>query len=317
MNNLATITNAKVPVLLIAFNRPELTQQILQQIAGYAPPRLYVAIDGEREDNLNDTTNVSQVKQLIAAWEEEHPHIIVNKLYREKNLGCGIAPYQSISWLFENEQMGIILEDDCLPLQSFFTFCETMLHKYADDKRIFEITGTNLQNGKQRGRGSYYFSKYGSVWGWATWSRAWEKYSYEMNGIEDFINTNQLAAIFNDKAEIDYWTKAFLYASKLGSWWDYQWLYTIWRNNGICIVPNSNLIKNNGFNTAGTHFNSEPKWYTKLGSNRKDIVTIVHPADVEIDKQADDFLFKEVYKQTFFSKLTGFVGRIKTNLKKN
>jgi hypothetical protein len=48
----------------------------------------------------------------------------VKTLFREKNLGCKYLVREAIDWFFENEKMGIILVDDCLPSLSFFQYCE-------------------------------------------------------------------------------------------------------------------------------------------------------------------------------------------------
>ncbi len=44
----------KVPVLLIAFNRPATTQQVLDAIALYQPPVLYIATDGAKKNNESE-----------------------------------------------------------------------------------------------------------------------------------------------------------------------------------------------------------------------------------------------------------------------
>ena len=64
----------------------------------------------------------------------------------------------SISWFFEQEPEGIILEDDCVPSLSFFGYCTTLLKKFRNDERIGHISGSNYQLGKNRGDGTYYYS---------------------------------------------------------------------------------------------------------------------------------------------------------------
>ena len=38
----------------------------------------------------------------------------------------------AISWFFEQEERGIILEDDCVPNLDFFTFCETYFQLFEN-----------------------------------------------------------------------------------------------------------------------------------------------------------------------------------------
>ena len=164
----------KTPVLFLVFNRPDTTKQVFEAIRQAQPPRLYIASDGHRSDREGEWEKVKTVRDYVVNnidWDCE-----VKTLFREKNLGCRIAVSTAISWFFENEEQGIILEDDCFPDQSFFPFCEELLWKYQDDKRIMMITGTNSLGTWKSELQSYHFSIYGSIWGWATWKRAWNLY---------------------------------------------------------------------------------------------------------------------------------------------
>jgi len=126
-------------VLFLVFNRLDTTKQVFEAIKKAKPPRLYIAADGARKNIDNEDKIVQDIRNYLISnidWECE-----VKTLFREKNLGCKYAVSGAIDWFFENKEMGIILEDDCLPSQSFFWFCEELLNKYKDDKRIFLISG--------------------------------------------------------------------------------------------------------------------------------------------------------------------------------
>lgn len=159
-------------ILLLIFNRLDTTQLVFEAIQKVKPPRLYIASDGARIDKLSEDSLVGDVRNYVINnidWDCE-----VKTLFREENLGCKLAVSGAISWFFQNEGHGIILEDDCLPDHSFFRFCEEMLLKYSDDERIGMISGDNFQFGGSQVEDSYYFSRYPHIWGWATWKRAWK-----------------------------------------------------------------------------------------------------------------------------------------------
>ena len=150
-------------VLFLIFNRLDTTKQVFEAIRQAKPPRLYIAADGARSSREGEAEKVQAVREYIIQnidWECE-----VKTLFREQNLGCKYAVSGAIDWFFENEEMGIILEDDCLPSQSFFWFCEELLERYKDDMRVWHIGGSNFQNGIKRGDGDYYFSKYNTFFG--------------------------------------------------------------------------------------------------------------------------------------------------------
>ena len=155
----------ETPVLFLVFNRPDTTAQVFEAIRQAKPPRLYVASDGAREDKEGELEKVKQVREIVSQvdWNCE-----VKTLFRDKNLGCKIAVSSAIDWFFEQEEMGIILEDDCLPHPTFFRFCQELLERYRDDERIGMISGNNFQFGRKCTDYSYYFSMYSHIWGWAS-----------------------------------------------------------------------------------------------------------------------------------------------------
>ena len=107
-----------------------------------------------------------------------------------------------IDWFFENVEQGIILEDDCLPSQSFFWFCKELLNKYKDNEKVMHIAGDNFQSDKKRGNGDYYFSVYNHCWGWATWKRSWGHFDVKMKTFPKFKKQNKLKDVFKKNQTI-------------------------------------------------------------------------------------------------------------------
>ena len=171
------------PILFLIFNRPEITARVFQEIRKAKPKQIYIAADGPRIDHPDDTALCNKTRQICDSidWDCE-----VKTLFREENLGCQLAVSNAIDWFFKHESEGIILEDDCLPSQSFFHFCAELLDFYRDDEEIMCISGNNFQQGRGDDEESYYFSRYPHCWGWATWRRAWNKYDHDMSRWKEF-----------------------------------------------------------------------------------------------------------------------------------
>lgn len=238
-------------VLFLVFNRPGKTEIVFDTIRKARPPRLYVASDGPRANRINETAKVELVRKISTSvnWPCE-----LFTLFRGHNLGCKQAVSSAISWFFEHEEQGIILEDDCVPCQSFYYFCESMLNRFADDNRVMSICGTNVHPDSTSVSG-YCFSSYSLMWGWATWKSAWEKYdkdlhTWPLNKANDFLR-NTLG--FN-RIQRAIWTDILnkTYSGIIDTW-DYQWIYTCWVCGGLTVVPLSNLITNIGFEADATH----------------------------------------------------------------
>jgi len=152
----------KTPILFLIFNRPDTTKRVFAKIKKVRPKFLYIAADGPR--NKDEMILTEKVRKLVIKsidWDCQ-----VKTLFRENNLGCGKAVSSAIDWFFKNEEMGIILEDDCLPDLSFFYFCEEMLKKYKSNPKIMHISGDNyLPDFSLTIDESYFFSKYIHIWG--------------------------------------------------------------------------------------------------------------------------------------------------------
>jgi hypothetical protein len=297
MTDLAKFTapnRLKTAVLFLVFNRLDTTKQVFQSIRQAKPPRLYIASDGPRVDHEGDAQNVSAVRDYIIKnidWECE-----IRTLFRDHNLGCKYAVSGAITWFFENEEYGIILEDDCLPSQSFFWFCEELLERYKDDTRVWHISGDNFQEKIKRGDASYYFSKYTHIWGWASWANRWSMYDVEMKSFETFDKQNKISSVFGEKKSQRYWLAVFkeVFLGKIDTW-DYQWVYAIMSNSGLNVMPNQNLISNIGFGIDATHTKDLDSQLSKIP--RTDLLApLHHPGFVMHDIEADFFTASKIFK---------------------
>ena len=286
----------ETPILFLIFNRPDTTQKVFNVIKQIKPRYLFVAADGPRLDKPGENEKCLETRNIIKQidWDCE-----LKTLFREKNLGCRIAVSQGITWFFDNVEEGIILEDDCLPDLSFFPYCEELLRTYKNEDKIFLIGGNNFQNGIERGNGSFYFSHYAHIWGWASWRRAWEKYDLEMNDLHETFASGKLDHVFQSNVEKKYWENIFTQTRlKKIDTWDYQWTYAIWKNNGLAITPNTNLVIN-----LGLVNNNSTRNFLKDGFREKMILDsielpLVYPS-VKLNGEADQYTFENRYAHSY------------------
>jgi len=278
-------------VLFLVFNRPDTTAQVFGAIRQAKPPRLYVAADGPREGREGEAERVAKVREIATAvdWPCE-----VKTLFREQNLGCKHAVSGAITWFFEQEEQGVILEDDCLPHPDFFTFCETLLDRYVADERVSVITGNNFQQGQRRGEASYYFSKYNHCWGWASWSHAWQHYQGDLPFWPEWSESDAWPKHTPDKVERRYWGKTFdrVRAGQIDSW-AYPWTASVWYQGGLTATPNVNLVSNIGFGVDSTHTGSANSPLANLPIGR--IGEPIHPQIIEQHHDADRFVADHVF----------------------
>jgi hypothetical protein len=248
------IKEIHTPVLLLTFNRISNAQRVFQEIRAAKVPRLYISSDGPRLLNEDDDRKIQELRKYFLEnidWKCD-----VFTLFQETNLGCKNAVSQAINWFFEAEEMGIVLEDDCLPSQSFFWFCQELLARYVYDERIFLINGYNHQQIWKPEQNDYFFSLLGGIWGWASWRRAWKHYDLEVSDIDDFIEGGGFERVLGDS--LGRVKKNMIYdgviVNKIDSW-ALQWGYARHKNNALTCIPSKSLIENIGFGDDATHTN--------------------------------------------------------------
>jgi len=290
------------PIALIAFNRPETTKRVLDSIRKVKPKKLFIIADAPRLNHANDLDNCNAVKKLIDSevdWD-----CSIYKRYPEENLGCGKGPSSGISWVFEHVDRCIILEDDCLPVQSFFTFCEELLEKYNNDTRVMMISGNHHLFEEIPFEYSYCFSRHTQTWGWATWKRAWDLYDYEMKLWPTIKNSDILPQIIGNGLSAKRWTQLFdkCYLDKNRDYWDFQWTFACLAHNALNIIPDKNMVSNIGFGeSAGTHFSDLSSPFANLPSYEMTF-PILHPSLMVQDLEVDNQINNDVYGHISFYK---------------
>lgn len=241
----------ETPVAFLIFNRPDTTERVFTEIARARPPKLLVIADGPRSDRPGEAELCAQTRRIIERvdWECE-----VLTDFSEQNLGCRARVSSGLSWVFEQVEEAIILEDDCLPHPSFFRYCEEMLARYRDDERIGQISGCNFQHHRQPSKYSYYYSIYNHIWGWASWRRAWQGYDLKMRDWPAMRDEEWLRHLLPSSRAVRLWEETFqnVYEGKVDTW-DYQWTFSCWAQGRLTVLPTVNLISNIGFGEGATH----------------------------------------------------------------
>jgi len=283
------------PVLLIAFNRPELFLQLIERLREFKPQRVYVAVDGPRIGNSADENQVEKTRSLIATidWTED-----VHTLIQSTNLGCGLGVSTALNWFFTHEERGIILEDDVLPQGTFFEFCTELLDRYEHDEQVLAISGCNFVPAAHQSHPefAYRFSRVPHIWGWATWRRSWRLHSLDMSNWRDRMPTRKLWEVSGHSAGgLIFWRSIFdLMAQKQVDTWDMQFVFEGMVRDMFTATSNVNLVDNIGFGEGATHTQVKPPYLRRS----EQIVLPTIPIPVEVDERADAWSRRIVFGAT-------------------
>tara|TARA_Y100001970_G_scaffold248250_1_gene317633 strand:+ start:708 stop:1646 length:939 start_codon:yes stop_codon:yes gene_type:complete len=299
MSTLSNNNFSKIPILIIAFNRPKYIDRLIKKIEIVRPEKLYIAIDGPRENNNNDKYLCDEVKSIFE--KKVNWKCSIKKKYEKTNLGTKEAVYSAIRWLFDNEEMGIILEDDIDPDFSFFKFSEELLLKYKHSSKIKMISGNNYFSDNKLISESYYFSQTPATHGWATWRRTWDEMDIEMlswNKNKKFIF---ILLLFNfNLTRAHYFFKRFELSYKnLIDSWDYQFFYSIIIKKGFIIKPKRNLCKHIGWGPDSTR-GKGPDDFPEIKREQINF-PLSHPKKIYVNYEIDKMEDIKVRKLSFFN----------------
>ena len=298
----------KSPILFIIFNRPEVTKLAFEKIRQARPSRLYIAADGPRNNRLDDFVKCKQTRSIADCvdWPCE-----IHKLFRDENLGCGRGVSSAITWFFEHEEEGIIIEDDIVPHIDFFKYCDEMLDKYRNDSRIQLIAGRNpFYNGCQSNV-SYYMSSYFAIWGWATWRRVWDTYEFETRKLDKKQFLDKLSKIIT-RSSYKFYKIIYnlMYDHKIDTW-DYQFYFNQIIYDRYSIIPYTNMTENIGLGIEdSTH--TLVKDDIKSNHKAKSPYPLIHPDEVKPDLAADKLyrINNRVYIRPLYQRIIGRIKRL-------
>ena len=239
------------PVVLIAFNRPNLTGRVFERIREWKPRELVLVVDGPRKGNSLDGDLVAQVQDIIR--QVDWP-CSVTEDFADTNLGLKQRVSSGLTRVFATHDAAIVLEDDCVPDLSFFRYAGELLAMHADEPRVGLIGGTSRLRGKRASEDSYHFSDDVRIWGWATWARTWNGFiaSGDLDATWDTETKDRMvrsfpqgprrramASMMNKAAELDSWALPFAIHCRSQQY--------------LSVVPEVNLVENVGFGARSTH----------------------------------------------------------------
>ena len=297
--------HCKSPVLFHMWNRIDVVKRTFKVIRKAKPKKFYISSDGA--NNTKDKKKIMYIRNYVEKnidWDCK-----IKKIYFKKNLGPKLALPTVINKIFLIEKKLIIIDHDCLCDNSFFRFMDELLEIYKNESKVKAISGNYICKNLLSFNCSYYFAQHPIIFGWGTWRRAWKEYDIKMKNFNNFNSFFWLFIFFkfNIVKTIYFYNKFKLTKSNKINTWDYQLLYSTWKNNGVIIKPTVNLSKHIGWGPQAYH-----------GKHKDDLADIKinkikfplrHPKNLEVNKQADEIEYLRVRNLYFWKSLRFFISR--------
>ena len=299
-----------VPIVILAFNRPETTRVVFEAVRRMAPQTLLLVLDAPREGRPEDIAKCDEVRRILNSID--WPCRVFTDIATQ-NMGARRRVSTGLTWAFSNVERAIVLEDDCVPSVDFFHFCDVLLEQYRDDHRVMHIGGTNLAPRSTRATSSYVFSRYALSWGWATWRRAWRLYDDELSMWPAVRAAGWLRDYFaDDVASFDKWTHRLdaVRRNEFDSWAS-VWMFSCWMQNALSIIPVENQIENIGLGDPDATHTSGVRHVGLTRPTAPISFPLQHPEIMVRDAETDRHLAARPLMIKDYSGISGQLRRLK------
>jgi hypothetical protein len=268
---------------LFLFNRPETTARVVDVLRRVRPRRLFAVADGPRPGHPGDPPRCAAARAVLDAVDWD---CTLRTDFSPVNLGCGRRVASGISWIFDQVEEAILLEDDCVPDPTFFPYCAELLARYRDDERVLMVTGTNPLAPWRTDAQSYHFALHGYCWGWATWRRAWRLFDFAMSALDLPETPARLLQATSDEAFTDMVLRMCRASRGRIDIWDWPWALAQLLEGRLAAVSAVNLVSNIGFSTGATHTHQPLSLVAGLRTDPL-AFPLRHPPDVAADREYD------------------------------
>lgn len=242
------------PIVLFTYNRPDHTRQTLEALQANDladASTLYIYSDGPKHGVLEeDLQKITAVRKLIRSkeWCKE-----VKIVESERNMGLADSVVVGVTEVVNRHGRVIVLEDDIVTKKGFLRFMNEALEMYADDNQVMHISGMIFGTPK-RVKETTLFLNILSCHGWATWKRAWDHYTHDIDVLFERITQQGIShkkfdiegnAHFYNQLEANRDVKLYTWAVR----WYASWL----TSGGYSLFPYRSLVTNIGHDGSGEH----------------------------------------------------------------
>ncbi|UJP64476.1 glycosyltransferase family protein [Mongoliitalea daihaiensis] len=304
----------KIPILLIAFNRPDTTQKVIDSLMSVKPLKIFAAIDAPRPEK--GEAEVQKNNQVIEIIKNINWDCDIEFIIPKHNMGCKLNISQAITQIFKKVDRLIVIEDDIIAGPSFFIFADQMLERYKDNPQVGIITANNYT--PIDSATDYYFSRYTHIWGWALWKRTWEGFDVDLNFLKGKNVEKILKELNLGSSEMKYMSNYYYNVKTkidngvMNAWGPQFFLYN-YLNGLLTITPKNNLAMNIGVESS--RVDKEGHLDVHFRPVDYDFSVSTHPMKIEVNAVYDKFHFNNHinYKAPIFKRI---ISKIKRTLLK-
>lgn len=253
------------PIVVFAYNRPDHLQRVLDALSKNRLAEesdLFVFCDGAKKSATEQDRSLVADCRLVARRVKGFKSLSV--IERDSNYGLADNIICAVTDVVNKYGKVITLEDDVITSAGFLQYMNDALDVYENDERVMHVTGFMWHyHGWLPETFFYTVPECGG--GWATWKRAWNHFSYDIESLYHYWE--------NDWTAFNIWGGNALQKQLEGNYygtlktWFIRWYSVVRRMGGLTLYPNCPLTTNIGFDGSGTNCadsRSNPFSWTEL-----------------------------------------------------
>lgn len=249
MTNKPTSLPGLAPIAVFAYNRRDRLEAMIESLRcceGFDRSPVFIFVDGPKRET--DYAAVEQVRDYVRGLALPNVRTAIS----ETNNGLRKSISSGVTQVVAEHGRAIVLEDDLVLSPIALSYFNTALDKYADDPRVWSVSGYISDVQQLRDFPRALILPYAHSWGWATWERAWRHFELDARPRDENLDSDS----FRQAIDMNgfYPVRDMLrhsIAGRVDSWYAH-WLYTIFRHGGRSIFPPRRVLDNYGI-SAGTH----------------------------------------------------------------
>jgi len=299
----------ELAALIIGYQRLSGVQKIVELCIQNGIKTIYVSIDYPR---VSDTLHLSRHGEILQYLQLISLDKRINLSFRVacENVGSAVNVITSCDWFYEKNNYGVILEDDCIPDNSFFDFVRCSLFDIEVNDSIWLISGTQFVP-KELIASDRVLLKYPQIWGWATSKVKWNEIRKIYFGAEKDSWPSNI-----DLSERAFWGAGEDRARRghLDAW-DTILASAMLKKEKYTLASNCNLVTNIGVDNVSTHTKKNSIWIFFPTTHFE-----IRCSEIKIDYNSSDWLKKKFYgirvRHQITTKLTRLLDALRAKIAK-
>ena len=283
--NESRIPISELSVLIVAYQRPDNVEKIVDLCLQAGIERIYIALDAPKDNNSQASANHQLIRNIVKE-KRIIQNISLKELVQQKNVGCAQNVIQGCDWIFASEEYVCVLEDDCIPSLDFFSYVQITLPQVDVLDNVLVSCGMQVAP-EHLFQNSVVSSSYPQIWGWATTRKKWHQITKIFDEQICFLKLFKS----NDPISI-YWLAGAKRALEgyVDAWDTILTRYMI--SNGFkSFVPSVPLVSNVGNDEHATHTKHDSPFL-----NRTTGTFLSSPHFIELSPELDIWLENNFYE---------------------